>query len=77
MVISHVVVLILHVNLMYYFFFVSRGKFSFKVSVYMLELYNDRLIDLLAENSAADVSFKYSSDLNSVYVYHMYYFYTT
>jgi hypothetical protein len=43
----------------------------------MLELYNDRLIDLLAENSAADVSFKYSSDLNSVYVYHMYYFYTT
>jgi hypothetical protein len=57
------------------FFFVSRGKFSFKVSVYMLELYNDRLIDLLAENSAADVSFKYSSDLNSVY--RIYYFSTT
>ena len=49
------------------FFLISRGKFNFKVSVYMMELYNDRLIDLLAENSAVDVSFENFFDLNYVY----------
>jgi hypothetical protein len=47
-------------------FLISRGKFSFKVSVYMLELYNDRLIDLLAENNAVDVSFEHRSIPTSV-----------
>lgn len=36
------------------FFF--RSKFSFKVTCYMLELYNDKLIDLLAPHGK-EVSF--------------------
>ena len=44
------------------FFFCSfcRSKFSFKVQVYMLELYVDRLIDLLAP-AGKEVSFKVQS----------------
>ena len=37
------------------FFF--RSKFSFKVTCYMLELYNDKLIDLLAPHGK-EVSFE-------------------
>ncbi|CAB3977739.1 myosin heavy chain, non-muscle-like [Paramuricea clavata] len=48
----------------------NKGKFSFKVSVYMLELYNDRLIDLLAENHAADAKLDIKKDKKGLVFVH-------
>ncbi|KAK2562865.1 Kinesin-like protein KIN-14E [Acropora cervicornis] len=42
----------------------QKSKFSFKVQVYMLELYVDRLIDLLAP-AGKEVSFKVLSILSN------------
>lgn len=43
-------------NSFFFLFLLHRSKFSFKVHCYMLELYNDRLIDLLAPHGK-EVSF--------------------
>ncbi|XP_028399082.1 kinectin-like [Dendronephthya gigantea] len=48
----------------------NKGKFAFKVSVYMLELYNDRLIDLLAENSNTDAKLDIKKDKKGLVFVH-------
>ena len=42
--------------MIFYLFFFSRSKFKFKVEVYMMELYNDRLIDLFGKDHSGEVS---------------------
>ncbi|XP_013381307.1 nuclear mitotic apparatus protein 1 [Lingula anatina] len=40
----------------------NKSKFLFKVSVYMLELYNDQLLDLFGKKSEADVKMEIKKD---------------